>query len=41
MMLKVFLLLVSLTFLCGVAVSITIAYAPTHLDETAAYGAPP
>ena len=39
-MLKVFFLLVSLTFLCGAAASITIAFAPTHVDETAGYGTP-
>jgi len=39
-MLKVFLLLVSLTFFCGAAASITTAYAPTQADETAGYGEP-
>jgi len=40
MMLRVFLLLVSLTFLCGAAATITIVFAPAHLDKTAAYGTP-
>ena len=39
-MLKVFFLLVSLTFLCGAAASVTIAILPTSLDETAGYGTP-
>ena len=39
-MLKVFFLLVGLTFLCGAAAGVTIAYAPTQLDETAGYGTP-
>jgi len=39
-MLKVFLLLVCLTFLCGAAASITIAYPPSHGEETAGYGTP-
>jgi hypothetical protein len=40
MMLKLFFLLVSLTFLCGAAAGITIAYPPGHIDETSGYGAP-
>jgi len=39
-MLKVFFLLVSLTFFCGAAASITIAYAPGQVDESIGYGAP-
>jgi len=38
-MLKVFWLLVSLTFLCGVAAGISIAHTPADLDETAGYAA--
>jgi ABC-type uncharacterized transport system permease subunit len=36
--LKVFWLLVSLTFLCGAAAGVSIACAPADLDETAGYG---
>jgi len=39
-MLRVFWLLVSLTFLCGVAAGISIALTPSDFDETAGYGAP-
>ena len=38
-MLKLFWLLVSLTFLCGVAAGISIAHTPGDLDGTAGYGA--
>jgi hypothetical protein len=40
-MLRVFWLLVSLSFLCAVAAGISIAHTPSDLDETAGYGASP